>query len=751
MSTEITLMPTRVNFEKDGFVIYKCVKKGGQSVSAKGYVIGDSAELINQQVKFSISSVENNNYGETIAFSAYSIIESEGYFFSVYCKLGQSTCEQIKDLYGNENAWLDEEGAKQKLIAVKGIGEKKAQKILDRWTEYQGVKKLSEALAPYEISQRIISDIYLTFGDKSFEKLSENPYCITDIRGIGFKKADEIALKMGVDERSEFRFAAAISYAMEQFAKDGHTAVLKDNLLGYLNENLIMSDGDTAFRSIEVLMKTLNNPELKVSVKAVAEGSDFVALEKFIRMEGYIADCYQMQVKNHPVSTTLDQAYKFIEGFTELKLGEQQKSAILMSCTKGPIVINIGYAGTGKSTVSKALGKALMSILKLEKSDIVCCALSGVAANRIKTQSGFSGGTIHSVLGWNGKEFAYNQDNPLPYRLVMLDEASMVDTWLMYSLFKAIDFKNTKLIMLGDTEQLPPVGAGQPLSDAIELGLSDNSKLTQLFRTSEDKAIAVIAQQIRSGNVPKFEPHYTDAFFVPVNDHDRETVNKRIFDSMMKSCERNRWRGGAIPAGNDEIFDYLYQYQIITARKSGALSTEELNKVARDLLLPAKSEEVFSKTSAPMCAYEKVIHLKNENMTTTKGDEVRIFNGMIGMVVKVDAENEEVVVRYPIEQIDVTYTESDIRKGLLSYAWALTIHKTQGAEFQNVVIPLTYSHYNMLNTRLLYTAVTRAKGKVALVGESKALWRGSTNLESVKRDTVLNKLLGGQLAERKAA
>lgn len=297
-------------------------------------------------------------------------------------------------------------------------------------------------------------------------------------------------------------------------------------------------------------------------------------------------------------------------------------------------------------------------------------------------------------------------------------------------------FNNTRLIMLDDPAQLPPVGAGQPFVDALENNLIQHTMLTKIYRQSDDKAITLIAQQVREGSMPKFSAQYTDAFYVNVNTEEREETNNKIENIVLKSCANNAWGANTV-SDDEQMKEYLYRYQIITPRKTGALGAEAINAKARNVLLPFPDLPTAFKAIMPICMYEKVIHLKNENMKTTNDKEVRVFNGMIGMVIAVNAENEEITVRYPLEGYSVVYKDADIKAGMLGYAWALTIHKTQGAEFGTVAIPITNSHWNMLNSRLLYTAITRAKNKVGLIGESKALWRGATNTESIKRLTVL--------------
>lgn len=453
---------------------------------------------------------------------------------------------------------------------------------------------------------------------------------------------------------------------------------------------------------------------------------DKVILENFVQTKNYQ---HSLSLSPSVVAKAL-LAYPF--------LGEEQLNAVMNTCTTGVISAVIGYAGTGKTTTSKTILNILLDELPINKNEIVCCALSGVAANRIKQQSGFASFTIHSLLGWEGTGFVHNAKNKLTHKIIVLDETSMVDTYLFYSLIQAIDFVQTKLILLGDTEQLSPVGAGQPFTDAVNNELITCSRLTKIFRQSDDKAITLIAQDIRNGKMPMFKSSYSDVANINIPSGERDVTNKTIEQVLAQSSELYAVK--SMPSNDEELIKYIYDFQVITPRRTGTLGSLELSYVLREVLSLNKEAKAVFADMLPIRPFEKVIHLKNENMKTSEGDEVRVFNGQIGVVVNVDYDNEEITVRYPIENYNIVYNDANIKAGMLTYAWALTVHKTQGAEFKNVFIPLTNSHWNMLNNRLLYTAITRAKDSVTLIGEGKALWRAATNNESIIRITTLSNL-----------
>lgn len=756
MSLSITAFPEKVRFQKDGFSILSCKCQpipeinNANRISVKGHVIGDPETLIGQEVDFT-GELEQNEYGFTLSFSSYVINESIDYFWTKISGVPKKSLDELFRRFGHAPDWLDEPDYAAKLSSIAGIKAKTVHKVMERWSEYQGIRRLVEQLAPYGISQKQVATIYRHFGERATKVLSENPYRLTEVRGIGFQKADDIARKLGIDEFSAARRSAAITYATECLANDGHTAAHIESIFSMLNEILVMSSGLPAFATISEFQGFLQDSVACGESKLVDVMGDsaWFALQKYHMMDTYIFDTFKSFAISETSHAVMPPAKAIMDiseydSKAKFKLGDQQRQAVFQCLTTACAVAIVGYAGTGKSTVSKVVLNMLASYAKLKHKDVICCALSGVATDRIKSQSGYDAETIHSLLGFDGTEFQYNEDNKLKHKIVLLDEAGMADTWLFYSLIKAIDFSRTKLIILGDPAQLMAVGAGQPFIDLLNSGLLKYTELTQIFRQSEDKALPVIAESIRKGQVPDIKPFYADVKFHPIHSEkgaDRSLVNTAIEDEVLSIAYKNRWVKG-LPSDDVSLWEYIAHLQVITPRKSAALSAESLNAKLRLRMLPSNTSPVVFKNTMPMTHYDKVIHLSNETMPIANqagGEQkkVRVYNGQLGVVTHVNADEQTITVRYPLNGYSIAYEEKDVMSGLIGHAWALTIHKTQGAEFSRVVIPLTMSHFRMLNNRLLYTGVTRMKDMIDLVGEKRALVYAATNTESIKRMTVL--------------
>jgi exodeoxyribonuclease V alpha subunit len=759
MSISITAFPEKVRFQRDGFCILSCkcephpAINNSKYISVKGHVIGAPESLIGQEVEFTgnADGLEQSQYGFTLSFTSYVINESIDYFWTNVSGVSKKSLPELFRRFGHAPDWLDDADYAAKLSSVSGIKAKTVKKVMERWSEYQGVRKLIEQLAPYDVSQKQVSAIYRHFGERATKVLSENPYRLTEVRGIGFQKADDIARKLGIDEYSEARKSAAIVYAMEHIAKDGHTAAHVEAIFSTLNEILIMPSGVPAFGTLDEFRAFTQEASLLGDSKLIDVMSDgnWFALQKYHMMDGYIFEAFKsISVSNSttatiPSPTAIMLISEYDKG-AKFKLGNQQRQAVFQCLTTPGAVSIVGYAGTGKSTVSKVVLNMLCAHSKIHHKEVMCCALSGVAANRIKTQSGFNAETIHSLLGYDGSGFVYNEDNPLPFSIVLLDEAGMVDTWLFYCLLKAIDFSRTKLIILGDPAQLMAVGSGQPFIDLLNSGLLRYTELTEIFRQSSDKALPVIAESIRKGLAPEIMPSYADVKFHPVYSEkgtDRTFTNNAITDKVLDIAYSKRWTEG-LPSDDASMWRYISHLQVITPRKSSTLGAEDLNAKLRARMLPSSTSPVVFRNSLPMTHFDKVIHLRNETMSIAEqsGDDdkkVRVYNGQLGVVTHVNTDEQTITVRYPLNGYSIVYEEKDVMSGLIGHAWALTIHKTQGAEFNHVVIPLTMSHFSMLNNRLFYTGITRMKEAIDLVGEKRALVYAATNSESIKRMTVL--------------
>lgn len=743
----VTGFVEKINFEKGNFSIFSITENRHYSrMSAKGFVIKNPADYVGHNVVFT-GEIEENKFGKTISFTSAVIQESPIYFWESVAKLQKNVLKEVITMFGSDPSWLlgvhDE--VKNKLTSIAGINDKKALKIIKSYKEYKLIKEFMEAVSVYEISEAMAVRIVNHFEEKATYIVLNDPYRLVEVNGFGFKKADEIALRVGVSEKDPKRIIAAFNYVMSLVIQDGSTLIEDCKFMSELNEVLILKNGEKIFKTISQMREFIQKSKDFHDIVYLSE--NLLTQKKFIIMEGYLLEKIKSSVEYNTFKISRDKALAFCVGRDDYKLlGDEQKEAVINVLTSGSISVVKGFAGTGKTTTTRTLLNIFSDYFNLERSDIVGCALSGVAANRIKNQSGYNSGTIHSVLGFLEEGgFFYNESNPLNKNLVVLDESGMVDVFLFYSLLKAIDLDKTKLIILGDTAQLSPVGAGQPMLDIVNSGVCSTSSLTKIYRTSEDKVISLVASYIRNGERPPILKSYDDVFSYRIDGQNLDESNFNTENQILNIAEKYKFKAPDLN-NSEEVINYLYHFQVITPRRTGVLSQDELSKKIRGILLPETgNNDVICKESNPIGLYDKVIHLKNEKMTTTDGEEVKIYNGMVGIVCEVQSYDDCVIVYYPFEDIKVKYTESMFKKKWIGYAWSLTVHKTQGSEYNNIVIPFTSSHWRMLDNQLTYTAITRAKESCHLVGTVKAFHQACTNTDTIKRDTVYQYLFNNNL------
>ena len=434
-------------------------------------------------------------------------------------------------------------------------------------------------------------------------------------------------------------------------------------------------------------------------------------------------------------------------------VGEQQREAVVAINNGASILFLVGYAGTGKSTTSKTILQLLNT--RYDKKEIMTCALSGIASQRISDTTGYESATIQSLI------VKHEKNDTFPYGVILIDEASMINSSLFARFLLKVDIKAI-LIVVGDDAQLPPIGAGNVLSDVLTLELAPIVKLTKIYRQSEEQAITLIANDIRRGEVPPYRQKYDDFEFVDVSmqnyygmknsmsaselqerrEENSQNIISEILHRVVESIEKARYR-----LNNKQIKEYLNYFQVITPMKGGTLGTTNLNKVLQEYFNP-NPKKCVKKGGSEFRLMDKVVHIKNENMTSWSGDgfksgedsnQRRIFNGMSGLLFKIEEEDEQVYVFYPNEDVVVVYEYAEL-KNYLMLSYALTIHKVQGMEYDIVVIPMTFSHFIMHNTKLIYTAITRAKHRCVLVGEGSAFENGCRKFDVTRRDTVLLEL-----------
>ncbi len=731
-------------FENDeGFFI--AVLKSGEKISGV-YLDAKVSSIKGSAVTLSGYWEEHKKYGKTFKFDHLKVNQNPLFFFlnKIIKGFTKKLSAELIEKFGEKGLIDILDNDIERLLEFNGIKEKRLKKIQASWKKYHAMRKLGEFLTPYEVSPALLTMISTAMKDvdEPCTKIKNNPYILTSINNIGFKRADELALKMGLNIEDDKRISSAMDYVLLNYCEQqGNSCVAKELLFNALDELLGFFDKRHLY---EVAL-----------VERVAESSivlmknDRVSPARLYDAEKFLYDDFKTRAKGDS-GGFVKELDEFLTK-SELKLGEQQRQAVEMINKGVKLLFLVGYAGTGKSTTSKTILDLLNT--RYDAKEIMTCALSGIASQRISDTTGYESATIQSLL--------MKHEDDFPYGVVLIDEASMINSTLFARVVAKIR-RDAILIVVGDDAQLPPIGAGNVLSDVLSLALAPIVKLTKIFRQNEDQAITLIANDIRKGIVPQYKNHYEDFEFRDVSimnyyalknqlsqkelhelrEQNSTNIVTQIVHRVVESIEKARYR-----LKNKQIKEYLNYFQVITPMKGGTLGSKNLNKVLQEYFNP-NPKQCIKRGELEFRLMDKVVHTKNENMTSWSSDGFkigedssnrRIFNGMSGLLFKINEEEEQAFVYYPNEEVVVVYEYEELKSHLM-LSYALTIHKVQGMEYDIVVIPMTFSHYIMHNTKLIYTAVTRAKHKCLIIGESGAFESGCKKFESTRRDTVLLEL-----------
>lgn len=697
----------------------------------------------------------HKKYGVQFNFVSMEIKEDEIHFFFTKIVKGftKKTLDSILKKYSIEEIYDILDNTPAKLLEFKGIKEKKLTQIVTSWNKFKHLRELADFLGEYGVTKNLINKVFSELGhvENLISKLKENPYMLINIKGIGFKRADEIAKKLGIDTLSSFRIKACINYSLKEYCdSNGNSSISKETLFSILDTNLNFFNKNELYENI--IIEMLHDNSLHETTK------DRYSPEILYYSEKNILEFFKKRAKNIFKKDIVKNFHEYLdskENFLGFKLSQEQTKAVELINSGETTICLVGYAGTGKSTSSKAILNLLEEVMSFQ--DIICIALSGIAAQRISDSTGYQASTIQSLLMAN-KEKDY-----FPYKAILLDEASMVNSVTFYQIISKIE-DDTIFIIVGDDGQLPAIGAGNILADCIKFELCPISTLTKIYRQNELQAIATIANEIRQGNIPEYSKEYEDFKFINVSidnhyalknslsgnefNHLRNENSYNILNTILQIASEQNFKIQKYIKKKD-IANALTSFQVITPMKNGILGVENLNNNLQKLLNPRTNNSYQGKNYNYRLS-DKVIHIKNENMKSLSMEEYkknsenysekRIFNGMLGMIIKIDYDLEICVVLYPNDDTVVFYEFNTI-ENLLSLAYCLTIHKTQGMEYDTALIPMTFSHFIMHNTKLLYTAITRAKNMCYLVGEKEAFESACKKLEITQRQSVINDFL----------
>src|SRR6476469_521809 len=604
------------------------------------------------------------------------------------------------------------EAEPERLREVTGIGPVRAKRITDAWAEQKVVREIMVFLHEHGVGTARAVRIYKTYGADAIQIMTENPYRLArDIRGIGFKTADVIAMKLGIEKTAMIRVRAGVSYALTEAMDEGHCG-LPTAELAPLAEKLLEVPQQLIRTAIELELQ-----EGTVVADRVGE-TPCVFLTGLHRAERTIAERLTRLANGTLPWPWIDpdKALPWVKKQIGLALAESQVTAIRLALASKVLVMT-GGPGVGKTTIVKAI----LRILAAKGTGLLLCAPTGRAAKRMTEATGFEAKTIHRLLEVDPKSggFKRGDDNPLDCDLLVVDETSMVDVMLMQSLMKAVPEK-AALLIVGDIDQLPSVGPGQVLADIIASGAVPVVRLTEVFRQAAQSRIITSAHRINQGSIPDLNPPEAESDFYFVQADDPETAVSRIIE-LVKTRIPKRF-------GLDPIRDI----QVLCPMNRGGVGERSLNIELQAALNPAGDRKVerFGWTCAPG---DKVMQIENDY-------DKEVYNGDIGYIDDVDPNAGEIVASFDGRPVTYGFGELD----MLVPAYAATIHKSQGSEYPAVIIPVLTQQYAMLQRNLLYTGVTRGKKLVVLVGQKKAVAIAVRNVSGRRRWSKLDEWLAGR-------
>jgi len=645
--------------------------------------------------------------------------------------IGPATAKLIVQHFG-ESAMdvLDEHP--ERLTEISGIGPKKAAMIIESYTEQMGMRRVMVFLQNYGISPNLAMRIGKYYGENTVELIRQNPYrMVTDIDGVGFLTADRIALSMGVDPMSEHRIRAALFYLLSESAGGaGHTylphPVLRERAAAMLRADEALVDRQITQALLEKMLIGFTMPGCE----------DGVCLPLYFHAENEIALRlhYLMEARPYKKVTGLPQRIAAYENEQGVTFSAMQKKAIRSAVEEGVLVIT-GGPGTGKTTIIRCI----LSLLK-EDNDILLCAPTGRAAKRMSEATGEEAKTIHRLLEYGGdsETFARSQDYPLECDCLIVDEMSMVDVVLMRGLLRAI-LPGTRLILVGDADQLPSVGAGNVLHDILESDAVPCVRLCDIFRQDESSMIVLNAHRINNGELPVLKTRETDFFF------ERKVAQSEAAQTICQLLQTRLPKYLRFPEGQWRS-EAVRTIQVLTPTKKGDCGALNLNKLLQAALNPERpGQDSILHGDTEFRVGDKVIQTKNDYQLEYKrktpygfDDGAGVFNGDVGYIEHIDPAEHMLTVCFDDDRY-ATYQKQQLDS--LELAYCLTVHKSQGSEFPVVVMPVVGGPPMLLVRNLLYTALTRARHLVVLVGREEVIKQMVDNNHIAARYTTLKQRL----------
>ena len=726
---EASVLGTIYRNDDNGYTVLTA-REGRREIT----IVGTLPELHpGEQAVFTGEWISHPTYGRQLKCSAVALqkpttlLGIERYLGSgVIHGVGPSTAKAIVAHFGEDTLRVLSE-TPELLQEVPKMGKKRCKQIAEAYREQQGAREAMVFLQTYGIPATLALKISKMYGDRTRAVVNENPYRLCDdIDGVGFLTADRIATAIGVPPDSEGRICAALKYLLREAAiGQGHIYLPRNELLQRASQLLRI---EPALAEHHLMRMTM----VRELIQSGGEGEEKVYLPLYESAEKEVALrlCELLTPFVHTGAPDMDGEIDRFEKKHRISFSQRQREAISAAASEGVLVIT-GGPGTGKTTIINCI----ISLLSRE-GEVLLCAPTGRAAKRMTEATGVEAKTIHRLLEYGGEEgqFARNQENPIEADVVIVDEVSMVDLLLMRSLLRAIE-PGTRLILVGDADQLPSVGAGNVLEDVLKSGVIPACRLTDIFRQGETSRIVVNAHRINHGEMPLLNEKGTDFFFERKQGYydAAQTIVSLVTQRLPKFLKY---------APEDIAAQAVRNIQVLAPAKKGECGVIALNQMLQAALNPpAKNKPALQYSETIFRLGDKVMQTKNDyqlewrRLTSTGWEDgAGVFNGDVGFIVDVDPEEHCLTVRFD-EEKEAVYTSQQLEN--LDLAYCLSVHKSQGSEFPVVVMPVAGGPQMLLTRNLFYTALTRARTLVVLVGREEIVRQMVENDHVLMRYTTL--------------